>query len=132
MLSISKILEVTYPTLFNFIKKRNMQKGSQKAKQKDSIAIKLCLRIENNSKFVRGKKPSTEDIENWVIPNYDQAYKKLHTGEYLLEVPYINDKELDDKMEQLLVDIALAADNRNCHTEETSIEAIDIEGKYWD
>jgi transposase-like protein len=40
MLSISKILEVSYPTLFNFIKKHGMLKASQKAQKKKKNSTK--------------------------------------------------------------------------------------------
>jgi hypothetical protein len=29
-----------------------------------------------------------EEIENWIIPDYDPAYKKIGDGEYILKVEY--------------------------------------------
>jgi DNA invertase Pin-like site-specific DNA recombinase len=59
MLSISKILGVSYPTLFNFIKVRKMRSKIIKKIAKDAtktMRVKLSLFVENNSSFVRGKK----------------------------------------------------------------------------
>ena len=102
MLSISKILGVTYPTLFSFIKVRNMKNKKKNNADLDNhkkfMRVKLSLNIENNTKYVRGKKKVIEEIESWIIPDYDPAYKKLGDGEYILKVEYKNKKDLDDSI----------------------------------
>ena len=137
MLSISKILGVTYPTLFSFIKVRNMKSNNKKKNNTDLennkkfMRVQLSLDIENNTKYVRGKKKVIEEIENWVLPYYDTAYKKLGDQEYILKVEYKNKKDLDDLMNQLLLKIHETADDRHCFSDSTSIQSLDEENVYW-
>jgi integrase len=84
----------------------------------------LTLRIENNSKFVRGKKRAIENIERWCLQEYDA--KRLASGEYELKVPYRADDELDETMDELLGDIAMEAGDRHCFSEsEARLEGSD-------
>jgi hypothetical protein len=80
-----------------------------------AATILLSLRIENYSKFVRGKKRATEDIERYRLGKYDA--KRRPGGEYELKVPYCSDQELDQTIEELLGDVASHADDRNCFSE---------------
>lgn len=77
--------------------------------------VRLTLRIENNSQFVRGKKRAREHIERYYLEEYDA--KPLPSGEYELKVPYSSDEDLDQQMYELLSDIASEADDRNCFSE---------------
>ena len=75
----------------------------------------LCLRIEYNSKWVRGKKRSVEDIERYCLEEFNA--RQTPNGEYELQVPYSSDEELDETMYDLLSDIADQADDRHCFSE---------------
>ena len=77
--------------------------------------ILLCLRIENNTKWVRGKKRSIEDIARYCLAQYHATQKP--NGEYELQVPYSSDDELDETMYELLGDIARQADDRHCFSD---------------
>jgi hypothetical protein len=77
--------------------------------------ILLCLRIENNSKFVRGKKRTVEDIERYYLEEYNARQRP--DGDYELQVPYDTDEELDETLNELLGDIAAQADDRHCFSE---------------
>ena len=136
MLSIAKILDVSYPTLFNFIKKRKMLKKSQKiqhkGKQNKTMRVKLSLRVWNNSKFVRGVKKSIESIEDHVLPEFDIDYEELGDNEYSWIVTYKDREDLDDQMYELLQEIASTADWKNCHTDETLIESLDTPDLHWE
>lgn len=131
ILSISKILGVTYPTLFSFVKVRNMKSNNKKKNNTDSennkkfIRVQLSLDIENNTKYVRGKKKVIEEIENSVLPDYDPAYTKLGDQEYVLKMEYKNKKDLDDLMNNLLLKIHRVADDRHCFSDSTSIKSLD-------
>ena len=137
MLSISKILGVTYPTLFSFIKVRNMKDAAKKKNKQNDVdnkkfmRVQLSLSIENNTKYVRGKKKVVAEIENWVLPDYDSSYKNLGDTEYILKVEYKSKKDLDDSMYELLHKIATAADDRHCFSDSTGIESLDEENRYW-
>ena len=131
ILSISKILGVTYPTLFSFVKVRNMKSNNKNKNNtysennKKFIRVQLSLDIENNTKYVRGKKKVIEEIENSVLPDYDPAYTKLGDQEYVLKMEYKNKKDLDDLMNNLLLKIHRAADDRHCFSDSTSIKSLD-------
>jgi hypothetical protein len=77
--------------------------------------ILLTLRIENNSKFVRGKKRVAEHIESFYLEQYNA--KRRPNGEYELEVPYDSDEDLENTVNELLGDIACEADDRHCFSE---------------
>ena len=77
--------------------------------------VLLTLRIENNSKFVRGKKRTIEHIECFYLEEFDVTRRP--NGEYELKVPYESDEDLDEAMNELLSDIASDADDRHCFSE---------------
>jgi hypothetical protein len=77
--------------------------------------VTLWLRVENNSKFVRGKKRAREDIERYHLEQY--GMKKLKRHEYELTLSYKDDADLDRQVYRLLQDIANEADLRNCFIE---------------
>ncbi len=80
-----------------------------------TATVLLWLRIENNNKFVRGKKRVKEGIEQYLRHQY--AAKLLPSGQYQLKIPYRTDEELDRTVEDLLQHIASEADLRNCFSE---------------
>ena len=95
-----------------------------------TLKVKLYLQIENNNKFVRGKKKSREWIEDFVLGAY--AMEKLYKdgGEYILTIPYTTDSELDDTIYEILREAASTADSRNCFIE-AEVIAMDGSDRYW-
>ena len=77
--------------------------------------IRLWLRVENNSKFVRGKKRSREEIEDTCLSRYNA--KKLEGWEYELTFRYRNDEDLDNQVYGLANKMESIADLRNGFTE---------------
>ena len=90
--------------------------------------VLLWVRVERNSKFVRGMKRARAEIETYCLAAY--SAKRRPTGEYLLQVPYTSDEDLDRTMGDLIYEIARAADLRNCFSESSAR----LEGteRYWD
>ena len=87
----------------------------------------LTLRIQNNSKFVRGRKRTIEHIESFYLDEYDA--KRRSNGDYELKVPYDNDEDLDETVNELLSDIACDAEDRHCFSEsDARMEDID---RHW-
>lgn len=87
----------------------------------------MTLRIENNSKFVRGKKRTIEHVESFYLDQYDA--KQRPNGEYELKVSYDTDKDLDEAVDELLSDVACDADDRHCFSEsEACMEGTD---RHW-
>jgi hypothetical protein len=77
--------------------------------------VTLRLAVVNNSKFVRGRKRATENIERYCLEPY--GMKRLETGHYELTIPYRSDDELDKTVHDLLTEISQEADMRNCFIE---------------
>jgi DNA invertase Pin-like site-specific DNA recombinase len=80
-----------------------------------TTTVTLRLRVENNSKFVRGKKRAREDIEFYCLRR--QGMKRISDWEYALTFTYRDDADLDQQIYDLLQDIDSQADLRNCFTE---------------
>jgi DNA invertase Pin-like site-specific DNA recombinase len=129
--AIAQKLHVSKSTLYSYLRHRGVEIGPyEKSAPKASsppqdgtavpattkvATIRLHLRVENNNKFVRGKKRAREDIERFCLEEY--GAKQLPDGEYELKVPYSSDEDLDRRMNDLLRDIASTAEGRNCFTE---------------
>jgi len=77
--------------------------------------VTLWLRVENNNKFVRGRKRVRENIEAYHLRRY--GMKKLSDDEYELTFSYEDDAGLDEQVYDLLRDIDNEADLRCCFVE---------------
>lgn len=78
--------------------------------------VTLWLRVENNNKFVRGKKKAREDIELIVLENYDMK-KLARNCEYELTFEYKDDAHLDKQVHDMLSECRQLADMRHCFIE---------------
>ncbi len=96
-----------------------------------SAVIHLHLRVERNSKFVRGKKQVTEDIEGML--ELDHGMIRLDNGDYQLIVGYGEpgcvDETLDGAIDELHRAMSFIADLRNCFIE-TDFHEPDTD-RYW-
>lgn len=90
-----------------------------------TIKIKVEFVIENNSKFVRGKKKSIESIELFVLSQY--WFKKVDDGSYTLEVDYGTDDELKEIIDYLYSEIPSTADLYDCFIDMIDISRADGE-----
>jgi DNA invertase Pin-like site-specific DNA recombinase len=131
--AIAQKLHVSKSTLYSYLRHRGVEigpyektartrsnagqpvAGSDDTNTTKVATILLSLRIENNSKFVRGKKRATEDTEHYCLEQYN--VKRRPDGEYELKAPYGNDEDLDQTMCELLRDITSHADDHNCFSE---------------
>jgi DNA invertase Pin-like site-specific DNA recombinase len=141
--AIAQKLRLSKSTLYSYLRHRGVEIGPYKnSAQRQSSApvieggnanppkvatILLSLRIENNSKFVRGKKRTIEHVESLYLEDYDA--RRRPNGEYELKVPYDTDKDLDEAVSELLSDIACDADDHHCFSEsEARMEGTD---RHW-
>ena len=85
------------------------------ARAGDALVIWLRLAVENNSKFVRGRKRAKENIERYCLEPL--GVRRLESGNYELTVPYQSDEELDKAVHDLLGEISQEAEMRNCFIE---------------
>lgn len=87
--------------------------------------ILLHLYIENNNRFLRGKKRAIGRIVQHVLPVYGET-QHLQRNEYQMKIPYRTDADLDQIMDDLLREIAFEADVGNCFSEsEARLEGSD-------
>lgn len=129
---ISEKLHISKSTLYSYLRHRGVvigayQKGARKQDQQPSVAlpadlaaervatVTLRLAVVNNSKFVRGRKRATENIERYCLEPY--GMKRLETGHYELTIPCRSEAALDKTMHDLLTEISQEADMRNCFVE---------------
>lgn len=80
-----------------------------------TATLKLRLRVENNNKFVRGKKRARENIERFHLQWH--RMKKLEENKYELTFSYRDDADLDRQVYDLLREIESEADMRFCFIE---------------
>jgi hypothetical protein len=71
------------------------------------MRVSLFLRVENNSKFVRGKKKARQAIERWVLSHYQMEKHDATSEEYLLSIPYQTDQELARIMHRAPISTAI-------------------------
>ena len=89
---------------------------------KNTANISLSFYIENNNSFVRGRKKSNEAIAKYILNHYDS--KKISDGEYELKIPYEDDEDLDDIMEELFTEIECDASRYSCYPQR--LDALEI------
>ncbi len=80
-----------------------------------TTTVTWWLRVENNSKFVWGRKPARENIERYHLRR--SGMKKMNECEYELTFYYSDDTDLDQQIYGLLQEIEMEADLRYCFTE---------------
>jgi hypothetical protein len=80
-----------------------------------TTTVTLWLRVENNNKFVRGRKRAREDIEAFHLSRFQM--RKLSDAEYELTFSYEDDAHLDKQIYDLLREIEEEADMRHCFIE---------------
>ncbi len=107
--AIARLLDVHRLTVNSYIKSRGLNKRT--------IKLYLWLSVENNNKFVRGRKKAIEEIEMFCLSQYNMKKNAVNSCEYELTVPYETDKELDETIYELLSEIESTANHRNCFTE---------------
>ena len=59
------------------------------------MKVTLWLRVEGNTKDVRGKKKAREEIERLVLSRYGMEEPEADGWEYELSIPSQTDQELD-------------------------------------
>ncbi|RMR48995.1 DNA invertase, partial [Pseudomonas savastanoi pv. glycinea] len=127
--AIGRKLHISKSTLYRYLRHRGIKIGSS-AKISRHLGITvpavvddaeriatviLRLAVENNSKFVRGKKRVKENIERYCLEPY--GMKPLEPGNYSLSIPYRTDEALDKAVHDLLTEMSQEAEMRNCFIE---------------
>ena len=91
----------------------NSFKDSEAPPKMKITKVHLWLRVENNSKFVRGKTKSRQHIEQFLLSDYDSKKIGKRGCEYELTFHYQNDDDLEEQINGLAADMSQEADMRN-------------------
>ena len=95
-----------------------------------TIQVELYLRVEKNTKYVRGKGKVRDEIERYILRQY--AMEKHPNGvEYTLTIPYETDEQLERIIyRDILQEADSTADARHCFIE-ADVRALDDSGRLW-
>ena len=95
------------------------------------MKVKIWLRVENNSKFVRGKGKAREEIERQVFGRFGMEHAGKGSCEYVLSIPYTTDEELDAIIrDEICHEAERIADYRNGFTE-MDIQSLENPERSW-
>jgi len=94
------------------------------------IDVELWLRVENNSKFVRGKTKARAWIEDYVLRRYAMRKPDATRSDYILTLTYDTDEDLDATIYDILREADQIADLHDCFTE-ADVRALDGSDRSW-
>ena len=135
-LSIREItdnLGISRASLYKYLRHEGVEiQGFRKSSpaKPSELRVRLHLGLENNSKFVRGKKRSIESIEQWVLSHYNMKKLDSKGQEYELTIPGSTDEELEKAIYDMLSEAASLADDRHCFIE-PDVVALDGSDRSW-
>lgn len=118
VVEICQNLNISKATLYKYLRHQGVQVSTFKKRQQSKVAeVELWLRVERNNKFVRGKKKAREEIERYVLSQYDMKKKSKDSWEYQLKIPYLDEADLENKVYHIYNEAESFANMRNCFTE---------------
>jgi hypothetical protein len=95
------------------------------------MKVRLWMQVENNSKFVRGKNKSRNEIERDVLSQFDMEKLDKDGWVYILSIPYTTDEELDNIIyDEIISEAHHIADMRNGFVE-ADIVSLDDPERSW-
>lgn len=119
--SISEIVEmsgVSQATLYRYIQKQaNSYQNGLNLTNENIAKVHMSLRVENNNKFVRGKKKARENIEKYLQYYYNMQKSDSREYDYTLFVKYKDTEDLKNIVYEIFRDLENEADAKNCFTE---------------
>ena len=129
------IVGISRNTYYKYTRSEDKPKASKPSpppqlEQPKVMKVNVWLRVENNSKFVRGKKKVREEIELYVFGRFDMEPGPRSSCEYVLSIPYTTDAELDSIIDEICGEAEDIADSRHCFTE-VSINALEDPDRSW-
>lgn len=119
--SISEIVKmsgISQATLYRYIQKQGNRLENTINPANEKIAqILMSLRVENNNKFVRGKKKARENIERYLKYYYNMKKASSSDDDYIIFVKYKDIDELKNTVYEIFRELENEADAKNCFTE---------------
>jgi len=136
-LSVNEIadnLGISKATLYKYLRHRGVEigpteKGKRPRKPK-TLKVNVHMIVENNSKFVRGKSRSLREIEDCVFGPYQMQKPDPKGCEYELTIPYQDENELDEIINEIIYEANNTADIRNGFAE-IEVMALDGSERCW-
>lgn len=118
VVEICQNLNISKATLYKYLRHRGIEVSSFHKRQRQKVVeVELWLRVERNSKFVRGKKKARQDIEEYVLAQYQMKKKEKDGWEYTLKIPYTNQEDLEKTVYDIYAEMENQASLRNCFIE---------------
>jgi DNA invertase Pin-like site-specific DNA recombinase len=138
---ICDILGMSRNTYYKYTQPENkLADAPQKNQQSEDNAntnitkvmkVELCLQVENNSKFVRGKGKVRNEIEQFILSQFAMEKLDKYNCRYILSIPYTSDEELDSIIyDEIMAEAEHTADMRNCFIE-ADIFSVDDPERSW-
>jgi hypothetical protein len=91
----------------------NAIKQSGTPPEMKTTKVILWLRVENNSKFVRGKGKLRQYIEDFHLSHYEAKKRDKDGWEYELTFRYENEHDLERQIDDLAAEMSSEANSRN-------------------
>lgn len=108
---------ISQATLYRYIHKQgNSSETNINPSNEKTAQILMNLRVENNNKFVRGKKKARENIEKY-LDYYDMQKSPSTNDDYIIFVKYKDIDALKNDVYEILRELENEADLKNCFTE---------------
>ena len=138
---ICDILGISRNTYYKYTQSEDkLAEAPQKIQQPEDSAntnitkvmkVELCLQVENNSKFVRGKGKVRNEIEQFILSQFAMEKLDKHNCRYMLSIPYTSDEELDSIIyDEIMAEAERTADMRHCFIE-ADIFSVDDSERSW-
>ena len=118
--SLKEIYEMTgvsQTSLYRYLKSFKDKESLNDFKVENIAKMRMCLRVENNNKFVRGKSKVRKEIEYYLQRNYNLEEFSINSRAYIFYVPYKTIDDLNNTVYYIAEEINNEADYRNCFTE---------------
>jgi hypothetical protein len=124
---------ISKATLYSYLRHRGVKLDAYKTQPLKSkvMRVEVSLTVENNSKFVRGKNKSREEIEEGILSRYGMEKPRKDSHRYILTIPYQTDEELDRVIsEDILGEAHRIAEMRNGFVE-ADVISLDAPERSW-
>jgi DNA invertase Pin-like site-specific DNA recombinase len=131
---IANNLGISKATLYSYLRHRGVEVGSftksKKQTEPKALQVAMWLTVQNNNKHIRGRKQSLVEIETDILARYSMRQLSPNGHEYELMIPYEDDADLDETINDLIQDAANIADLRHCFIE-CEVTALDGSERRW-
>lgn len=122
--------QIKEPPLKKTTKIKKEKKPALPPRPAQTLRVALYLRIENNSKFVRGKSKARSWIEQSVLQPYGMEKPYKDRSDYFLTIPHHTNEELDKIIGYILQEADAIADSYHCFIE-ADVQALDGSERSW-